>query len=1320
MRALKVLLLSLLVSLSVRGAEPPSDRTVSVAYVFSDANLPGTAAAYAALLKEHPELAGRVKISALTESSFNSTPAAELLSADVLVLDTMNEQLVSRFNAAYRTDLIRTVSARGKVLGVGEGLLPEAHYRDLGVIWNARAREYWAHSGASNQLGLMKMALADAGVRGLALPAPEGSLDFGYYYPGARGEPGQVFADWAAFDAWRTTHGKKRSSAARVAISFFKAAHYTGDSALIDALVAEVEKQGAEAIPVFGYPGVISVQRLLLDAQGRPRADVILGSNFNFADADAGKLLARIGIPALNLITLYGRSEAEWRSSPAGLSFFEGTFNLAVPELAGTIAPTVVASKEKNRDAVSGLDRVVTQPIAAQVSLAVARGLGWANLHRKANADKRIALMYYNFPPGKAGIGASYLNVAESITNILSSLARAGYDVGGTPPDAARILADVTNKARNIGGHAPGELDELVRTGSVQRIPVTEYRRWLNAYPAALRSKILKDWGEPERSRLMTTGEGSARAFVVPALHYGKITLLPQPARGWGEDLEKLYHASDLAPPHQYVATYAWLRRGLHADAIIHLGTHGTLEWLDGKDAGLTPEDASDALIADLPNLYVYNVDVVGEGLVARRRSMAALVDHMVPPFRKGGLTAEFAALGELMSDHTRNESKNPELAETLARQVQTQAVKLGIAKDLGLSPSSAWSDEQLHRVENYLLDLKGQNIPWGLHAFGRSPTDEARASTVEAIVAVDRKLLPDQQRVLATDMDQRIRASGPRELESLQLGLAGRALPGGNGGEPLRNPDAYATGKNFYGVDPDKIPKPASWEMGASLARQMLEEHRKTRGRYPEKVSFVIWGDETMRHEGVLESQIFYLLGTRPVWNDRGKLVDVEVIPRAQLGRPRVDIVIASAAEGMFSNVTQLMDRAVQRVKLIDEQDNAIRRHYLATRSALIARGRKPEDADRLAGVRIFDEPPGQFNLNTSGIVANSGSWDSDKGFANDYIRKLGHGYGNGFWGEPMEDVFRLALSGTEKVVHSSSTTTYGALDNDDFFMYMGGLAAAVRSIDGASPAMVVTNTRDPGRPEMTSLDRFIGQEFRSRYTNPAWIQGMQKEGYAGAGEMRAFVEYLWGWDATVPAVVDDAMWQQTFEVYVKDKLNLGMKEFFEKNSPYAFQDMTARMLETVRKGYWRANEATRASLLREYVAHVAAHGANCTEVSCGNPRLLEYVLEQAPAAGVPAPLVQQARAALEAAMKEKVEAAAKRLAEFARTNDARENELAGSVPAGEQISGYRMEEQRRDSPAPAATSATQDAWWRTLLWALPLLAVLAIWRQRALRRGI
>ena len=933
--------------------------------------------------------------------------------------------------------------------------------------------------------------LSAAGVAGLTVPEPQPSLQAGYYYPdldaaagGAGGAAGRVFADWDAFDAWRRAAGKHRPGAPRVAVGFYGSNYDDGDTALIDAVIAEIERQGAEAIPIFGYPAGITFETLLRDADGSARADVALAFLFRFAGPDAGESLRKLDIPVLSLISLYGRSEAEWRDSAQGLSMFEGTFQIAVPELAGLVAPTVVGSKERRTDPDTGLTIVASRPIVPRVTLAVQRALGYAALAATPNADKRVAVLFYNYPPGKAGIGASYLNVADSLANILQRMQAAGY------------------------------------------------------------------------------------------------------------------------------------------------------------------------------------------------------------------------------------EHKNVQLAEAYADEIRRQAEDLGMVKDLGLELGTGAQIEHdtLHAIEDYLIELRGQDIPYGLHAFGRTPEPEMRASTVDAIVSVDRDLLPNDATVLASDMERRIVESGPRELDHLLHALDGGYVPAGNGGEPIRNPDAYPTGKNFYGIDPDKVPKPAAWTVGVFLADRMLRDHVAEHGRYPEKVSFVIWGTETLRHEGVLESQIFHLLGTRPVWDARGKVVDVEVVPARELGRPRVDIVIASAAEGMFNNVTRLMDEAVQRVKVLDEAENFVRRHYLATRTALIDRGYAEEDADRRAGVRIFDEPPGTYNLNTSRIAAASGTWDSDRPMADEYLSKMGHGYGNGFWGEPMEDVFRLALSGTEKVVHSSSTMLYGALDNDDFFMYMGGLAAAVRSIDGESPQMVVTNTRDPGQPEMTGIDKFLGAEFRTRYVNPTWIEGMQREGYAGAGEMRAFVEYLWGWDATVPETVDDAMWQESFAVYVEDRHDLDLKAFFDEHSPHAYQDITGRMVETVRKGYWAADDATTERLLREHVESVAAHGVGCSEHTCGNPRLLRYVLEQGAMMNIPGPALEAYRAAMEEAIGADIETAAAEAEEFVRWNESR------PALTTMNIEGFRMEESADDAeplPAPPA-SGSEDGVWTPLWVGAPLVGLLAIWRWR------
>ncbi len=1317
------------------GTASAQDDPIRLAYLFSDGQMPVTLQAFKAVLAEHPELRQRVRLAFITESTVPRLDSAALAATDVLVIDMMNEQMLDQVSAEHGIDLIPHVAARGTVLAVGVGLSPKETFIEQGAVFDERAHAYWQESGLDNQIGLVKLALAQVGIAGLALPELQPSLELGYYYPDPESASGgRVFATWDEFDAWRTAAGKPRPGAPRIGIGFYKANYYSNDTRALDAVIAEIERQGAEAIPVFGYPGAIAFDALLLDPQGAARVDVAMGFLFRFADFDTAAYLEKLDVPIMNLVTLYGRSEREWRESTTGLSIFEGTFQVAVPELAGLVSPVVVGSRERRFDLETGVSLVVNEPIQSRIEIAVQRAKRFAALRSTANADKRVALMYYNYPPGKASIGASYLNVAESLANILARLQAEGYDLGDSPDlSADAVLEAITEKARNVGSYAPAELEALVAEGDAALIPVAEYERWLEDVAPALRQKIVADWGPPSEAALMATGEGAAKAFIVPLVRYGNVALLPQPARAWGEDLDKLYHAQDLAPHHQYVAAYEWLRRELAADAVVHIGTHGTHEWLDGKDIGQTEEDASDALIGDLPNLYIYNVDVVGEGLVARRRGLATLVDHMVPPFVKGGLYADLAELNERINDYDAALHRNPVLAEAFAEQVRTQVIELGIDRDLGLDLATPekLDHDSVHEIIGYLQELRGQNIPYGLHAFGRAPTGEALASTVEAIVETDRSLLPNDAQVFTEDMEARIATSANRELDHLVASLDGRFVPVGTGGEPIRNPDSYPTGKNFYSIDPEKVPKRAAWELGVKLADEMLAQHLADNGRYPAKVSFVIWGDETLRHEGIVESQIFHLLGTRPVWDERDKVVGVEVVPSSQLGRPRIDIVVASAAEGMFTNVTLLIDEAVQRVKVIEEAENYVRRHYLETRAALLERGYSEEQAERRAGVRIFDEPPGTYNLAVSKIAEASGTWDSDAALGDDYLRRMGHGFGNGFWGEPMEDVFRLALSGTEKIVHSSSTMLYGALDNDDFYMYMGGLASAVRNLDGVTPDLVVTNTRDPSMPEMTSLDKFVAGEFRSRYVNPTWIEGMQAEGYAGAGAMREFVEYMWGWDATVTEIIDEAMWQEVFDVYVEDRHELGMREFFAEHSPYAFQDITARMIETVRKAHWTPDGETLTSLLSAHVENILEHGVGCSDNTCGNPRLLRYVVEQALEAGIPVPAVEAYVAAFEQAIGAPIEELAAAAEEWVRQNDARianrvvpgaEAVAAESIDSAE-LRGFRMQSLDRsaDSRAPSESSqATLPIDPRTLGmfgFAALLLGVLMVWRVRQRR---
>src|SRR4051812_8438381 len=556
--------LAIVATISISAQQAPAAKKIKIAFLYSDGNLPATLKAYKALLKERPDLKDRVSFTFLTESMFDDVKPADLASANALVFDVMNEQMLQRYDTQHKFNIIAGVRKNGgPVFAVGEGLLPKEQHTSAGAVYDETARAFWQHGGFNNQLGLLKLVLSRAGIKGLTIPRPEPSLDFGYYYPD--GGNGRVFATWEEFTAWKqarraglvtpattaagkaglvnpaTERGAGLATPAktagvttpapqrvpRVALGFYKSSYYTGETELIDAVIAQIEKSGAEAIPYFGYPDAIAAQKLLVDPAGQARADVSLALLFRFAGPEASPILEKADIPVINLISLYGRTEQEWRASSTGLSFFEGTFQVAVPELAGLVAPTVIASQEKVTDKDTGLTIVTRKPIASQVEIAVQRAMKYAALRSKPNRDKKVAIVFYNYPAGKANIGASYLNVAESINNILDRLAKEGYNVGTPKNGRYDVLKDLTEKARNVGGHAPGELKALVDQKSAVLIPVSQYTQWLQGFTPKFREKLLKDWGPPEKSKLMTINSGAGPAFVVPTVQYGNITLLP-------------------------------------------------------------------------------------------------------------------------------------------------------------------------------------------------------------------------------------------------------------------------------------------------------------------------------------------------------------------------------------------------------------------------------------------------------------------------------------------------------------------------------------------------------------------------------------------------------------------------------------------------------------------------------------------------------------------------------------------------------------------------------------------------------------------------
>jgi cobaltochelatase CobN len=1252
-----------------------------VLFVVGDSTSVAVAKGVQEFRRTHPDVAAKMRVEVMLEAGLDQLKTRGADAPRVLLIDSHSEGRSAESDRRLKAELIARVSARGKVFALGDGAAPRNTYTSVGAQYDEKLRAYWGASGPSwqNVYGLLCVLAREEFGASIDVPAVLRMPERGYYHPAA---PNSRIL--ASYDDYRRWYAKReRAGQPWVAVPFYGSFVQQEQTAVLDAVIAEAEKQKLNVLPLFGYPEDKLWREGLLDEKGKPRAQAVLSFTLRFNGPEMGELIDKAGIPVLNLIKVYARSEKDWRDSKEGLSTFESVFQVAIPELSGVIAPTVVGTEEKRTDPTLGAEVVVAQPLPERVEIAVKRVKRYLELQRKPNSEKRLALIYYNYPPGKANIGASYLNTLRSIAAVLQRLKAEGYDVGAGPLTEEEVTRRALSGGRNVGSYAPGDLEEMVKAGKVIRVPASVYRKWFESLPAAYREQVARDWGEPDVAEGMWLDSWRGLELIVPATMYGKVAVLPQPDRGFGQNLEKLYHSMDTTPPHHYSGVYRWLRDEFKADALVHVGTHGTLEWLSGKTMGLTESDAPDVMISDLPNVYLYNVDVVGEGLVAKRRGMASIVDHMIPPLKKGGLYGDYAQVSELANDYESAIHKSPRLAAGIAKELRDKLHELGVSKELGLSDrTKPLTHDDSHKIEDYFSQLKNQNMPYGLHTFGWAPPADLRASTVEAIMEPDRGLNPLRRTQMATDMDERIQASGPRELMQMIAALNGRYIAAGTGNDPVRNPDSLPTGKSFYGIDPSKVPKKTAWELGVKLADEMLLQHLQRDGRYPKKVAFVIWGTETLRHEGVAESQFFHLLGTRPVWNERGKVVDVEVVSRAKLGRPRVDVVVSSAADGMFGQLTELMDKAVQKVNLLEEPDNYVREHTLSNAKRLAQKGHDDRVALRRASIRIFDEPPGQYNLNVARIVQNSGTWESEGAITNDYFQKMGHGFGNGSWGESMEDAFRLTLSGTEKIVHSRTSTLYGTLDNDDFFMYAGGLAQAVRSLDGKSPELLVADLQSLGKERLTPIAEFMGQEFRSRSTNPLWIEGMMKEGYAGAHEMRSQLENLWGWQVTLPESVGQDKWDQAYRTYVEDQHSLGLKEWFTQHSPFARQDMIARLIEANRKGAWQPEAATIEKLVREFVESANTHGFSCSALTCQNPVLAQFTLELGLRAGIPEHELKTFEQKLQSATGRNLQEAARQMREFIADTEQRHRQRAEQVSAGraegeEHVKGKVMQKQ-------------------------------------------
>jgi cobaltochelatase CobN len=1183
---------------------------VKVRLMLGDFNTRLAVQAVNVIRTNHPELVRRVSFEVVTRAGVERQAAATsgqpagakgfgiVHIMDRGMLDLLKPSIIGMQRAGMK------VYAVGGMYGRDD--------RALGLLDEPAVARYQQEGGLENTVNMILYLLKRNCGLDVAYREPAAVPQFGIYLKEGR----RTVTDFAEYRRlYRSRPGPW------IGIPFYKTLVDNSETALLDDLIDALERQGMNVLPVYAYPSERAVEQYFFDENGTSRVQAVVGVSLKvgITPQRAIPVLSRLGVPVIDAVTLHSQSRAEWEKSPVGLDILERSSSIGLPELAGIIQPTVVATKERAVDPATGLEYVETRPIPERIERLTARVARWLALQRKPNGAKQIALIYYNYPPGKQNIGAAYLNVLpESLYEIITRLKAEGYDTGSGDIAKDRLFEDVHAYGRNIGNWAPAEIDRLARGGRAVLIPLAVYKSWFMELPDSFRRAVLKNWGEPDASSIMTWNDPNGKKFlVIPAVRYGNILFTPQPSRGWEQDVKKLYHDITIAPHHQYVAFYLWLKRGFKADAVAHIGTHGTHEWLSGKEVGFTHEDPPELLIQDLPNIYPYIVDDVGEGLQAKRRGMGVVIDYMTPPFDKAGMNRELKELAALISDYNGAREKSPRLAGAKLEEINRLARKGGLLTDLKLPGIT--THEQVEALDDYIREIGEKVTPFGLHTFGKAPGGKYLKSTAEAIVAVEKGLAAGERQKRIAALEAAIAESGLRELDSFVAVLAGRYIPSGPGNDPIRAPESLPTGKNFYAFDPTRVPSPGTYATGSKLARELIDGYRKRHGSYPDKLTFNIWATETIRHEGVMESQIMYLMGVRPQWDERGRVKGIEAIPRQELGRGRIDVTMVPSGlyRDLFANLMALLDQSVTVARDQQEEDNLLRANVHKIQKLLMAKGLPEEKARRLASVRIFTEPSGAYGTNLDKVIVASNTWDNEKQVADVYFMRMSHLYGQGFWGDSGEHgreklgetLLKSALSGSKIAIHSRSSNVIATLDTDDFFQYLGGTAMAIRAVDGKSPEVYVTDMSNPIRPKQETLEKVMGREMRSRYLNPEWIKAMMKEGYAGARFVDKVTEHLWGWQVTVPEAVDGAKWQEMYETYVLDRNGLGIKELFRRSKNlWAYQSVVARMLETVRKQYWKPDRKVVETLAAEYAKTVQEVGLACCDHTCNNPQLTSF----------------------------------------------------------------------------------------------------------------
>lgn len=1184
-------------------------------------------------------------------------------------------------------------------------------------------------------------------------------------------------------------------------------------------------KEGAPTIMLTGFMGaapdmekafekkgfmVYRINKLQSFIAGHHADSIQANAVVNMAHGRLGdyfvEFMKQKNIPLFSPLNI-NRLTTEWESDKQGMNGGFMSQSIVTPEIDGAIRPYVVFGQRINKE---GLQEVYGIP--DRMESFVESVQGYVNLKNKKNSSKRIAIFYFK-GPGQNALTASGMEVVPSLYNLLVRLKNEGYNVGKLPANPQELAKMIQAQGAVFGTYAEGAYTKFLQSGHPALVTAHQFAEWTQK---ALSKKMIKEMNQLYGSfpgKYMATDDGK---LAVARLQFGNVVLLPQVMAGVGGDSFKIVHGTDQAPPYTYVASYLWARYAFSADALIHFGTHGSLEYTPRKQVALDSNDWSDRLIGVVPHFYIYTIGNVGEAMIAKRRTYAQTQSYLTPPFKESELRQTYKQL----SDAIQSYEKKATVEQSL--KVKALTVKMGIARELGLDAkqmNKPYSADEIARVENYAEELANEKITGKLYTLGVpydnddirtsvyamatdpiaygmlavdklkgraqegvekhkqlfdrlylskarntvtqllgsasvsdeyicryvgiTPAELQMARKVEAMQAapdpiqmmmqmadqiggaketkpkkVDhrtvselraakvshKKKVPQMSREAFEKMEQTgrfpdkmmeaikkgqkwyqedlkrakmakagkgkssqtgrsskdkgmmmskapkytrqqihlaqaittvehalqnvgkyseaLRQSPLNEMSSLMNALNGGFTAPSPGGDLIVNPNTLPTGRNLFSINVENTPSEDAWEMAKELCDNTIKMYcERHKGEYPRKVSYTLWSSEFIETEGATIAQILYMLGVEPVRDAFGRVTDLRLIPSKQLGRPRIDVVVQTSG--------QLRDLAASRLFLInkaiemaanakgDKYDNLVKAGVTESERVLVEKGMSPKEAREVSMYRVFGGVNGNYGTGIQEMVTAGDRWDKESQIAEVYMNNMGAFYGDEKnWETVRKAAFEAALTRTDVVVQPRQSNTWGALSLDHVYEFMGGMNLAVRNVTGKDPDAYLADYRNHSNMRMQEVKEAIGIESRTTIFNPAYIKEKMKGGASSASTFAEIVTNTYGWNVMKPKAIDKEMWDEIYNVYVKDKYHLGTKEFFDKQNPAALMEMTAVMMESARKGMWKATPQQLRDIAKLHTETVNKYKPSCSGFVCDNAKLRNYIASKTDAA--------------------------------------------------------------------------------------------------------